>query len=181
MQVNSNLDTNTYDLSSAMSFYTDFIYNTKLQGLLHEHGFHIAGSVPSVSWELFASILTGDNGKQGYGADLENHEVKSAIQGGSFEYQYHLNGGKKKLEDDMIVNHLYISYSNDYSQIEVRLLEGIQLSDTFKAWMPGLIENYKEGPNRKQRYRKSISFGFVNTNGRLILKTENGNLVQNNR
>lgn len=166
-----------YHLNDAYEFYRKFIYNEEHQRVITERGFHVAGSVASVNWEVFASLLTGDKGKEGYGADLTNHEVKSSVDGNSFEYQYHLNAGKVKLHDDIEVNHIFISYSADYKDIEVRLLEGAKLKATFESWMPGLVENY-EGETPKQRYRKSISYGFVKNNGVLILKTQDGNLVE---
>jgi hypothetical protein len=166
-----------YNLQDAYEFYRKFIYNEEHQDILKDHGFHAAGSVAAVNWEVFASILTGDKAKGGYGSDLVSHEVKSSINGGSFEYQYHLKAGKVKLHEDMKVNHIFISYSPDYKDVEVRLLEGSKLKATFEKWMPGLIENY-EGPAPRQRYRKSVSYGFVKTNGVLILKTQNGNLVK---
>lgn len=165
-----------YHLKEAYDFYRKFIYNKELQAILAQHNFHSAGSVPSKIWEVFAAILTGDEGKEGYGADLEHHEVKSAKDGGSFEYQYHLKAGKIKLEEDMTVNHIFISYSVDYKDVEVRLVEGEKLKETFESWLPGLIKNYG-GSNPRQRYRKSVSYGFVKANGVLILKTSNGNLV----
>jgi hypothetical protein len=165
------------NISEAHAFYTKYIYNEEHQKLLAEHGFHTAGSIAPVNWELYASILTGDNGKGGYGSDLKHFEVKSAVNRNSFEYQYHLNGGKTKLKDDMVVNHIFISYSRDYKDIEVRLVEGKVLKPTFESWLPGLIANY-EGANRRQRYRKSISFGFVAANGVTVLKTSGGKLVQ---
>ena len=164
------------NVHEAHDFYIKYIYNEEHQKLLSEHGFNTAGSIAPVNWELFASILTGDSGKGGYGSDLTHFEVKSAVNRNSFEYQYHLNGGKTKLKDDMVVNHIYISYSRDYKDIEVRLVEGKLLKPTFESWLPGLIANY-EGSNRKQRYRKSISFGFVAANGVTVLKTSGGKLV----
>jgi len=170
-------DTPNYHIAEAYEFYRKFIYNAEHQALLNEHGFSSAGSIASVNWEVFASILTGDQGKQGYGSDLLHYEVKSSVNGNSFEYQYHLNGGKAKLLDDMIVDHIFVSYSSDYKDIEVRLVKGSLLKPTFETWMPGLIENYA-GETRKQRYRKAISFGFVKANGLLICKTRDGSLVQ---
>ncbi|MDB5175697.1 MAG: hypothetical protein JWM81_555 [Candidatus Saccharibacteria bacterium] len=171
-----DIKTIKYHLGEAYDFYRSFIYNKEHQSILKDHGFHFAGSVASVNWEVFASILTGDRGKEGYGSDLINHEVKSSVDGSSFEYQYHLNAGEIKLQEDMEVNHIFISYSKDYKDVEVRLLEGSKLKDTFEKWMPGLIENYA-GATPKQRYRKSVSYGFVKINGILILKIQNGNLV----
>lgn len=167
-----------YNLEEAFEFYRKFIYNVEHQAILAKHGFHVAGSIAPINWEVFAAILTGDNGKAGYGSDLTQHEVKSSVEKSSFEYQYHLNGGRVKLQDDMKVNHIFVSYSSDYKDIEVRLVEGEKLRHFFESWMPGLIENY-EGPNRKQRYRKSIPYGYVKNHGILILKAENGYLVQN--
>jgi hypothetical protein len=165
-----------YHLKEAYEFYRKFIYNVEHQTILNEHSFNVAGSIAPKNWEVFASILTGDKGKSGYGSDLTRHEVKSSVDGNSFEYQYHLNAGKVKLHDDMGVNHVFISYSSNYKDVEVRLVKGEKLKETFEKWLPGLVENY-EGPTPRQRYRKSVSFGFVKSNGVLILKTRDGNLV----
>lgn len=165
-----------YNLEAALEFYRAFINNSSHQAILKELGFPIAGSISPVNWEAFAAILTGDRSKDGYGSDLENHEVKSAVIGGSYEYQYHLNGGQTKLLEDMRVNHIFITYSIDYKNIEVRILSGAVLKPTFEAWLPGLIENYN-GSSPRQRYRKSISSGFVKKNGKLILKTLEGELT----
>lgn len=108
-----------YHIKEAFAFYKKFIYNEEKQLLLTKHSLHVAGSVPAVDWELFGAILTGDKGKLGYGADLEHFEIKSSVLGGSFEYQYHLNGGKQKLLDDMVVDHIFISYTPDYKNITV--------------------------------------------------------------
>ena len=166
-----------YHIGEAYEFYKKFIYNKEKQALLAERKLHIAGSVPSIDWELFGAILTGDDGKGGYGSDLTKHEIKSSVLGASFEYQYHLNGGIQKLIDDMKISHVFISYSPDYRDIEVRVIKGVALKETFKDWEPGLIENYK-GPNRKQRYRRSIPFGTVKSDGKLIMRIEHGELVQ---
>lgn len=165
-----------YHIVEAFDFYRHHILNLELQALLTAHNLTVAGVVPSRLWELFGSILTGDRAKGGYGSDLEHYEIKSSIDGGSFEYQYHLNGGKQKLLDDMVVDHLFISYSADYSTIEVRFIEGVKLKPIFKSWMPGLVKNYS-GKNRKQRYRKSVAYGVVKKEGRLILRIEGGKLV----
>lgn len=176
--IRDEIKTVRYNTKEAFEFYRKFIYNVEHQAILAQHNFHVAGSVPSVNWEVFAAILTGDEGKDGYGSDLNNHEVKSSVGRSSFEYQYHLNGGKTKLKDDMEVNHIFISYSPDYKDVEVRLVAGKLLQPIFESWLPGLIENY-EGPNRRQRYRKSIPYGAVEGSGLLILKTKDGGLIEN--
>lgn len=165
-----------YNIKEAFEFYRKFIYNEEHQALLTQHGFHVAGSIPSINWELFSAILTGDKGKGGYGSDLNDYEIKSSVEKSSFEYQYHLHGGQTKLKDDIKVSHIFISYSSDYKDIEVRIVKGDNLKDIFSSWLPGLIKNY-EGPNRQQRYRKSIPYGLVVKSGVLLLKTQDGNLV----
>lgn len=165
-----------YYLTQAYDFYKKFIYNEELQALLREHHRHVAGSVPAIYWELFGAILTGDKGKDGYGSDLEHHEIKSSVQGASFEYQYHLHGGKQKLIEDANVDHVFISYSPDYKDIDVRLVKGSVLKEKFDSWMSGLIANY-EGEARKQRYRKNIPYGTVTKTGKLIMQVRQGELV----
>lgn len=165
--------TPTYHIKDAYDFYRKFIHNEELQTLLKKHKRHVAGSVPSIYWELFGAILTGDKGKDGYGSDLEHYEIKSSVEGASFEYQYHLHGGKQKLIEDTQVDHIFFSYSPDYKDVDVRLVKGDELRPKFDSWMPGLVKNYN-GKNRKQRYRKSISFGMVKAKGKLILQVRGG-------
>ena len=42
----------------------------------NEGNLETSGSVPSITWELFGSILTRRMSKGGYGADLEGIEIK---------------------------------------------------------------------------------------------------------
>ena len=90
---------------AAFDFYQTHINRLDFFTLLKEHNLKTSGSVPSITWELFGSILTGQKGKGGYGADLEGNEIKSAISGSAFEYQYHLNTGLDKLNEDQAVDH----------------------------------------------------------------------------
>jgi hypothetical protein len=166
----------SYRTTEAHGFYQKFIHNEERQALLLEHGLKVAGSVHPVNWELFGAILTGDKSKGGYGSDLSQHEIKSATEGSSFEYQYHLHGGLKKLDDDMVVNHIFVSYSPDYKDVEVRMIPGASLKDKFSSWLPGLKKNY-EGPKRKQRFRRSIPYGVVKKLGTLVMKISGGVLV----
>ena len=102
-----------FNVKEAYDYYKKFVRNEERFQLLEKHNFKLAGCVPSVDWELFGSILTGDQGKDGYGSDLGKHEVKSAVEHASFEYQYHLNAGEHKLNEDMVVDHIFNSYSPD--------------------------------------------------------------------
>jgi len=52
-------------------------------------------------WVVFASIFVRNLGKKlAAGIDLSHHEVKSAFKGGIYEYQYHKDSGKEKLNRD---------------------------------------------------------------------------------
>lgn len=163
-------------IEAAYEFYRKFIYNEELINLLKEYNIRIPGSISSQLWELFGAILTGDKGTGKYGADLSNYEVKSSIDGNSFEYQYHLRTGQTKLEKDMTVDHLFVSYSRDYRNLIVRKLAGDFLSEIFLGWFSGLLERYNTQESNR-RYRKNISFNIVKTHGQIIMIVENGILT----
>ena len=165
------------NIKGAYQYYSEHINRTERFELLETHQLPVAGSIPSIDWELFGSILTGSQGTPGYGADLENYEVKSATEGSSFEYQYHLHGGIAKLKEDMKVDHIFISYSSNYIDVTVRLVKGEDLAAEFESWRTGLIENYS-GESPKQRYRKSIAFGLIQELGQVIVQIEDGVLVE---
>lgn len=164
------------NIDEAYDYYDKHIHRQRRFDLLKEHNLSVTGSIPNVDWELFGAILTGDRGKEGYGADLDRHEIKSAVSGNSFEYQYHLHGGQSKLNEDKEVNHIFISYSRDYKDVDVRLVSGSELAPIFDGWLPGLIQNY-EGADRKQRYRRSITYHVVKAKGQIIMKIRNGLLI----
>jgi len=171
-------------IDTAFAFYSRHINDEEKLRLLTEHGLKIAGSVPSVIWELFGSLLTERLGAGTTGADLNGWEVKSAKEGGSFEYQYHLNTGASKLKEDCEVNHLFCTYSETYQDVIVKVMHGKDLEDRFfNAWKSAYASNYDVSvPNsqRRQRFRKSISFGYVEENGTLVMKVENGQLMYRN-
>ncbi|MET2845345.1 hypothetical protein ABXV23_01215 [Vibrio owensii] len=168
------------NIDQALSLYLDHIYDINKIQLLRTHGLKVAGSVPSVMWELFGSVLTGRNSIGVTGADLQGWEVKSVKQGGSYEYQYHLNTGAQKLNEDCTINHLFCAYSETYENVVVRAISGEDLRSTFfDVWRPQYVENYN--PNipsnqRRQRFRKSIPYRYVENNGILVLQITNGTL-----
>ncbi|WP_035236580.1 hypothetical protein [Desulfobacter vibrioformis] len=168
-------------IDKAYEFYLRHIYDEEKINLLEEHNLKIPGSVPPVLWELFGALLTERSGAGSTGADLQGWEVKSAKEGGSYEYQYHLNTGAAKLKEDCIVNHLFCTYSTTYKDVVVRVMSGSDLTDIFfKNWEPEYYSNYDDSApkaQRRQRFRKSISFGYVETHGVLLLKIEDGRLV----
>lgn len=163
-------------LEEAFAYYDKHINRTERFDLLEAYHLPVPGSVPPIDWELFGAIMTGSKGTPGYGADLENYEVKSAIEGNSFEYQYHLHGGLTKLEEDIVVQHIFISYSRDYLNVTVRIVPGQVLAAIFEAWRPKLLENYT-GENPRQRFRRSISFGTVKKEGVVVMEIKHGQRV----
>ncbi len=170
---------------AAFEFYQIHINRTEFFQLLRERGLKTSGSVPSIAWELFGSILTGKKGTAGYGADLDGIEIKSAIAGNSFEYQYHLHTGLAKLKEDQSVEHFFCSYAPDYQSFQVYFVSGKALdSEYFTEWIPLYQKNYgkEEGTEviasnkRRQRFRKSVSNGFVTKNGNLVMEVKDGEL-----
>nr|WP_317200191.1 hypothetical protein [uncultured Psychrobacter sp.] len=173
-----------HSIDKAYQFYTRHIFDKEKINLLETHNLKVAGSVPSVLWELFGALLTERTGSGLIGADLQGWEVKSAKEGGSYEYQYHLNTGSSKLNEDCEVNHLFCMYSKTYENVIVRAIQGSDLAEHFfKLWEPYYTKNYDvsiEKSQRRQRFRKSISGGYVEKNGTLIMEVKEGKLVYRN-
>jgi DNA-directed RNA polymerase alpha subunit len=171
-------------IDKAYGMYIRHIYDEEKIGLLTQHKLKLAGSVPSVLWEAFGAVLTERSGSGLTGADLLGWEVKSAKMGGSFEYQYHLNTGATKLKEDCEVNHLFCTYSENYKDVSVRVMRGSDLAEKyFKSWEPDYLKNYDiSAPNlqRRQRFRKNISFGYIETNGELVLRIEDSVITYRN-
>lgn len=168
-------------IDDAYAFYIRHIHDTEKVELLKKNNLKIAGSVPSVIWELFGSILTGRSGAGTIGADLIGWEVKSAKTGGSYEYQYHLNTGAAKLDEDCNVNHMFCAYSETYEDVIVRIIRGRDLSERFfTAWKPEYARNYNAAApasERRQRFRKNIPFSYVESHGHIILSIEAGKII----
>ena len=157
-------------LKEAYTYYKKHILNENKRKLFAQYSFPPNGMISSQDWELFAAILFNKK-KQSQGSDLGEYEIKSAKKGSSFEYQYHKNCGLKKLAEDQKVNHVYISYDNNYEDIIVRKIAGKKLSPLMQEWKQELDINYKSG---KQRFRKNIPYTFVIKNAEIIFMTKNG-------
>ena len=156
----------------AMVFFHAYMYGP-LQGkarLYRDRGI-LARVAMSEDWEVFASILVRDTGTSTVaGLDLEGYEVKSAKETGSFEYQYHKNSWKGKLESDRTAGHIYISHRDELRHVDVRYCDGSRLSEFFDHWES---ENPYSRPN-EQRFRRSVPYGWVKENAKLILRIEDG-------
>ncbi len=163
------------DVLTAYWFYKNYLLDTtrNKSEIYQRYGF-LAPPVSFIDWEVFAAILLRDRAKSGDGADLERHEVKSAGMGSSFEYQYHKFHGLDKLEEDKSVNHVYISYTKGYQDIDVYILQDVRVATIFEGWKSELIANYQAG---RQRFRKSIPAGYVRREGLLILAIREGELT----
>lgn len=164
------------NISGAYEYYVNHIYREERFNLLRAWNLPVSGSVPSVDWELFGALLTSRKRETPYGADLGGFEVKSAVDGNAFEYQYHIDGGLKKLNEESLVDHIFVSYAPDYTNITVRLVLGQSLQAIFTNWIPGFEKNYA-GSDRKLRYRKSITFKTVRDLGRVMMIIQNTKLI----
>jgi hypothetical protein len=160
----------------AYQYYREDIYNLRRINLLRSYNITVPGSVSPRMWELFGAILTGKRGILGPGVDLQDCEIKSSMEGASFEYQYHLKTGEAKLLEDIRVNHIFISYSPDYRNVTVRILGGSFLASIFQSWLPGLKARY-ESAESNRRYRKNIPYGTVRAHGTVIMQVQEGHLI----
>lgn len=162
------------DFEKALMFFHAYMYGP-LQGklrLYRAREVHSAGKVLSSDWEVFASILVKDVGtKLGKGVDLSRFEVKSAENGGSYEYQYHKETGKAKLRHDMAVGHLFFDHSNNLRVVDLRFLAGPSLQGFFRKWLDEYPDPYP------QRYRKGIPFKWVRENGLLLMSLRDGEVT----
>ncbi len=167
----------TLQVQEAYYFYKRFIleYSQDKAEVYEKYGFSLQGSIGSKDWEVFAAILVNDRARKGDGADLMNYEVKSAVIGSSFEYQYHRNHGLDKLADDKSVNHIFVARSKNYTNIEVWLVERDKMFSVFDKWLPELRENYQA--KARQRFRRSVTYGFVKNQGIQLLGISDGALM----
>jgi hypothetical protein len=155
-------------------FFHAYMYGP-LQGKLRLYGSRsiLAGSVAmSSDWEVFASMLVNDMGRKLVaGVDLTRHEVKSAKRGGGYEYQYHKDKGREKLESDMNVGHLFFDYFDNLREVNLRYVHGSAMKRFFDRWVAEYPDPYP------QRYRRSISYKWVKDNGTLLMTIKDGEVV----
>jgi hypothetical protein len=126
----------------------------------------------SSDWEVFASILVRDLGKKlAAGIDLSGPEIKSAYDGGSYEYQYHKKNGKKKLKEDMVAGHLFFDHRDNLRHVDLRYVHGSSMKEFFQKWLRAYLHPYL------QRYRPNIPFGWVKKHGKLLMTLTNGEVT----
>ncbi len=162
------------DFEKALMFFHAYMFGP-LQGKLRLYAArHVrsAGTTMSSDWEVFASILVKDVGRKlAAGIDLSNYEVKSAVEGSSYEYQYHKNTGKEKLTQDMKSGHLFFAHADNLKKVNLRYAHGSELNQFFSKWLAEYPDPYP------QRYRKNIPFGWVDKNGILLMALINGEVA----
>lgn len=162
------------EFEKALMFFHAYMYGP-LQGKLRLYAarqVRSAGTAMPSDWEVFASILLKDVGqKLSAGIDLTNYEVKSAVEGSSYEYQYHKNTGKQKLAGDLKVGHLFFAHADNLRRVNLRYAHGSQMNAFFGKWFDEYPDPYP------QRYRKSIPFGWVEKNGTLLMTMTDGEVT----
>lgn len=166
------------NVSKALNFYQNHILKADkdLSPLLETY--HFKNRIPAWKWELFAAILVGDTAKNSGYSDLINYEVKSVQVGNSFEYLYYRKSWKNKLDKEVKIKHVYISYYPGYRDLDVRLISGAKIAHIFKSWIPELKQMYGgKKITKSPRFRKSISFGAAKEFGEIILEIRNGALL----
>jgi hypothetical protein len=173
----SMVDRDSLQTAEAFSFYQEFILqHSQNKAMIYAHyGFTLQGSVGSKDWEVFAAILLNDRARPGDGADLLQYEVKSAVLGNSFEYQYHKHHGREKLANDKTVDHLFVTRNDSFTVVEVWLVDRSKMIPIFDRWLPELLQNYAQNSNR-QRFRKSVSYGFVTQQGTKLMAINAGQI-----
>jgi len=105
------------------------------------------------------------------GVDLSGNEVKSAENGGNYEYQYHKNTGQQKLRDDMRVGHLFFDHKDNLRSVDLRYASGEALAAFFQKWLTEFPDPYQ------QRYRKNIPFRWVQQNAKLLMSLRDGEVT----
>lgn len=162
------------DFEKALMFFHAYMYGP-LQGKLRLYGarkVHAPAAAMTSDWEVFASILVRDVGKKLMaGVDLSGHEVKSAHNGGSYEYQYHKKSGKDKLKRDAEVGHLFFDHRDNLRHVELRFVHGSAMKVFFQKWLKDYPDPYP------QRYRKNIPFTWVKSNGVLLMTIQDGEVT----
>ena len=166
---------NELDVQGALIYFHAYMYGP-YQG--RARLFRLRGLEPrmvmSEDWEVFASILLRSMGTASRaGPDLAEYEVKSAVGGGSFEYQYHRNSWETKLTADRRAGHVFIWHRNELSHVEVWFCQGSDLQEHFDQWK---AENPYANP-QQQRFRKTVSASWVKENASPLLCIVDGEAV----
>lgn len=163
------------DVEAAIVYFDAFMYGP-LQSrarLFRRRGLKPRVVMPE-DWEVFSAILLRDPGRSSpSGPDLAGFEVKSAVHGNAFEYQYHKRSWQAKMAGDRRTDHVFISHRDDLAFVEVRIASGAHVSPFIDEWE-------SERPysrQSQQRFRKSVPFRWVVQHAELVLRIEHGEVT----
>ena len=164
------------DVQGALIYFHAYMYGP-FQG--RARLFRLRGLAPrmvmSEDWEVFASILLRQAGSASRsGPDLAECEVKSAVDGSAFEYQYHRNSWQAKLEADRQADHVFIWHRDELAHVEVWFCEGSALREHFDSWR---AENPYSNAEQ-QRFRKNVNASWVRANATPLLCIVNGEAAE---
>ena len=184
------------NLEKAFLFYQKHILEVDrdLVPILNDYNFK--NVLPSWKFELFAAILVGDqsrkgtfekefsknpskegrNSKDANGSDLMSHEIKARLDGAAFEYQYHRDCWRKKLEEEPKVGHIFISYWEGYQDLDVRKVEGAELAALFASWENIIEEKYSQ-KKLNDRCRLYVPYKVAVEKGSLLLRIRDAKIV----
>ena len=165
------------DFEKGLMFFHAYMYRP-LQGKLRLYRARDVSpsTVASPSdWEVFASILTGDPGSgTSEGIDLHDYEVKSARKGSSFEYQYHRNSWREKLNRDMAVGHLFFMHEDNLRDVELWFANGEDMAiGFFKPW----VAEQPYVSVGQQRFRRSVPYSWVTSHGTQLMVLNDGEVT----
>lgn len=166
-----------YRFDKAFAYYEEHILRPlrAKKPIYDERNVPMEGVVPFRDWEVMAAILADDRGSSlRSGADLQRHEVKSAKEGGSFEYQYHRSHGVEKLDHDLTIEHLYVVYQSGYFDVDIYVLSAAQFAEVGEKWREPLLENYRS--EARQRFRRNMPRRKVLREGRVVMQVRDGRL-----
>jgi hypothetical protein len=161
-------------VEDAMLFY-DLLLRQQKDRYKHYLAKKIAATISiSSDWVCFAAYLLDDEGSgTTTGPDLARHEVKSVLEGGGYEYQYHKNSWEGKLKSDGQVDHVFVRRSVDLLNVTVRFASGEMIRDNFlDIWLRELQKD--GGYGEKQRFRRSVPSAWVEQKAKVLLQIVGG-------
>ena len=71
--------------------------------------------------------------------------------------------------------HVFIARAANYQNVEVWRVDKALMNPIFDGWLPELERNYKG--SQRQRFRRSVSYGFVTVNGERLMEIQAGELI----
>ena len=159
-----------YNCLAAYTFFRNHIYNEDKQQVYLRRGFPLARMIPPHDWECLGAELINENKNGHYGQDLKTCDVKSAVYGQAFGWDFHYVSAIDKINQALELNYIFVTYSLNLKDIEVRVGTGEQFRDFFDKWRNQYADYSKKYPTK--RFQRSIPFKAVKERGEIILNIE---------